>query len=54
MHGDSPGRLDHSLPDLRKDDSAVRSHKVVVAVKDVWPKYSNVEESLFDERFHTL
>lgn len=54
MHGDSPVGLNHSFPDLREDDLAVRSDEIVVAFVNMRTDHVNMEESLLDEFFHAL
>lgn len=54
VHGNVPVRLDHRLPDLRQNDFAVRTDKIVVALMDVRADDIDVQESLFDEFLHTL
>jgi hypothetical protein len=54
VHSNGPVGLHHSLPDLGKDDLAVRSDKVVVTLVDVGPNDIDVEERLLDKLFHSL
>ena len=54
VHGDGPVRLNHSLPDGRKNDFTVRPHQVVVAFLDVRANNIDVQEGLLDKILHSL
>ena len=54
MHGDGPVRLNHGFPNLGQDDLAIRSDEVVVAFMNMRTNHIDMQESLFDQFFHTL
>jgi hypothetical protein len=54
VHGDRPVRLDDLVPDLRQDDFAVGTDKVVVALLNMMPYHVNMHECLLDKIIHTL
>lgn len=54
VHGNGPVRLDHSLPNLRQDDLAIRPDEIIMALVDVGTDDVDVEKRLFDKLLHTL
>jgi hypothetical protein len=54
VHSDLPIWPDHRVPQLRKDDSAVRTHQVVVAFLYVRADHIDVQEALLDQALHSL
>ncbi len=54
MHRHSPVRLDQRLPDLWENDLPAWSQEVIMAIGDMRPNDSNVEECISDEFFHAL
>jgi hypothetical protein len=54
VHGDGPVGLNHGFPNLGQDDLAIRSDEVVVAFMHMRTNHIDMQESLFDQFFHTL
>ena len=54
VHGNVPVGLDYNLPYLWKNDLAIRSDEVVMAVVNVRPDDVHVQEGLLDELLHSL
>jgi hypothetical protein len=54
VHSNLPIRLNDRISNLREYDLAIRINKAVVSLMYVRPDDIDVEESLFDQLFHSL
>jgi hypothetical protein len=54
VHCDGPIRLDHRLPDLRKNNLAIWSNQIITTLLYMRSNDLDMQEGLFDEFLHAL